>query len=258
MASAASIGPRISGQARRVPSWVVYAGGVLIIAWEIVRGVTSIDPVESLEHGLGMLSLQFLLASLLVTPLLRFGRINLVKFRKALGLLAFGALVLHLVVWIALDLQLRWGLIGAEIVKRPYLLVGFAAFLLLLPLAATSWQGAVRRMGAQAWGRLHRLVYPAILLGAVHFVMQEKVWSAEALLYLTAATILVSLRFVWIRAGDGGPRRSAGSEQHPDGEVPRRVTKLPEKQSPEGRRTATAPARRIGCILQAYVLTTFS
>lgn len=199
MAGAASIGPRITGTARKVPSWVVYLGGAMLIGWQIWRGVTAIDPVEVLERGLGLLSLQFLLGSLAVTPLMRFGRINLIKFRKALGLLAFAALVLHFIVWLVLDLQLRWGLIGAEIVKRPYLTVGFVAFLALVPLAATSWQGAVRRMGAQAWGRLHRLVYPAILLGGVHFVMQEKVWSLESLLYLAAALILVGMRFLWIR-----------------------------------------------------------
>ncbi|CUH38838.1 Flavocytochrome YedZ [Jannaschia seosinensis] len=200
MADAAAIGPRISGVARKVPTWPVYLGGIGIGAWEIWQGLNAIDPVDALSLGLGMLSLQFLLASLVVTPLMRFARINLLKFRKALGLLAFGFLTLHFLVWLVLDLQLRWGLIWAEIVKRPYLTVGFAGFLLLIPLAATSWQGAIRRLGARTWGRLHRLVYLAVILGAVHFVMQEKVWTMESLLYLTAALFLVCVRIVWIRA----------------------------------------------------------
>ena len=199
MATSAAIGPRISGFARKVPTWPVYSGGIAVGAWEIWRGINAVDPVEALELSLGMLSLQFLLASLVITPLMRFGRINLLKFRKALGLLAFGFLTLHFLVWLVLDLQLRWGLIGQEIVKRPYLTVGFAAFVLLIPLAATSWQGAVRRLGTQAWGRLHRLVYPAMILGGVHFVMQEKVWTTESLIYLATAVVLVGLRLTWIR-----------------------------------------------------------
>lgn len=203
MGAAATFGPRISGVVRKLPTWPVYLAGMIPGGWLIWRALTNqlgMDPVKALEHELGLLSLQFLLASLCVTPLLRFARINLLKFRKALGLLAFGYLVLHFLVWLFLDLQMRWSTIGAEIVKRPFLTIGFAAFVLLLPVAATSWQGAVKRMGALAWQRLHRLVYVAVLLGAVHFVMQEKVWSLESLLYLAAATLLVAMRFLWVRS----------------------------------------------------------
>ncbi len=203
MGAAATFGPRISGVVRKLPTWPVYLAGMVPGGWLIWRALTNqlgMDPVKTLEHELGLLSLQFLLASLCVTPLLRFARINLLKFRKALGLLAFGYLVLHFLVWLFLDLQMRWSTIGAEIVKRPYLTIGFAAFVLLLPVAATSWQGAVKSMGALAWQRLHRLVYVAVLLGAVHFVMQEKVWSLESLLYLAAATLLVGMRFLWVRS----------------------------------------------------------
>jgi sulfoxide reductase heme-binding subunit YedZ len=196
---AAAIGPRISGAARRLPVWPVYLAGAVPGAWIVGDALRSVDPVEALSHGFGLLGLQLLLASLCITPLLRFGRINLVKFRKALGLLSFGYVTLHFAVWLFLDLQLRWGLIGAEIVKRPYLTVGFAGFLLLLPLAATSYAGAVRRMGAVAWARLHRLVYAAALLGGMHFVMQEKVWTTQSMTYLATGASLVAMRFAWIR-----------------------------------------------------------
>ncbi|MGB3406587.1 MAG: protein-methionine-sulfoxide reductase heme-binding subunit MsrQ [Jannaschia sp.] len=202
MTNAVAIGPRISGVARKVPTWPVYVAGMIPAAWMTFAVLTNrlgVDPVKTLEHELGLWSLQFLLASLCVTPLMRFGRINLLKFRKSLGLLAFTYLALHFLVWLFLDLQLRWGLIGSEIVKRPYLTIGFAAFVLLIPVAATSWQGAIKRMGAQAWGRLHRLVYLAVILGAVHFVMQEKVWTTESLFYLAFGVVLVALRLVWIR-----------------------------------------------------------
>ncbi|SDY26785.1 sulfoxide reductase heme-binding subunit YedZ [Jannaschia faecimaris] len=199
MSAVAAIGLQISGAARKVPTWPVYLFGIFLGAFAIWDGLTAIDPVEVLSHNFGMLALRFLLASLCITPLLRFARINLVRFRKALGLLAFGFLTFHFLVWIFLDLGMRWGLVGAEIVKRPYLAIGFIAFILLVPLAATSWQAAFRKMGAQAWARLHRLVYVAVILGAVHFVMQEKVWTTESLIYLAIAVGLVGLRFTWIR-----------------------------------------------------------
>ncbi|CTQ32442.1 protein-methionine-sulfoxide reductase heme-binding subunit MsrQ [Jannaschia rubra] len=198
----AAFGPAVTGVARKVPAWPVYLIGMMPGAWLLYRAVAGqlgFDPVKTLELELGLLSLQFLLASLTISPLLRFFRINLLKFRKVLGLLAFGYIALHFLVWLTLDLQLRWTMIGAEIAKRPYLTVGFAAFVLLIPLAATSWQGAIRRLGAKAWGRLHRLVYVAVLLGGVHFVMQEKVWTVESLTYLGAAILLVGARFAWIR-----------------------------------------------------------
>ena len=202
MGVAATWGPRVSGVVRRLPTWPVYLAGMAPGAWLLwqaaVRGAY-VDPVETLEHELGTLGLQFLLASLAVTPLLRFARINLVKFRKALGLLAFGYVTLHALVWLTLDLGLRWGLVGAEIVKRPYLTLGFAALVLLVPLAATSWRGAVRRLGTRAWTRIHRLVYPAVILGMIHVVMQEKVWSLEVILYVVLTVALVSARALWIR-----------------------------------------------------------
>lgn len=202
MASVATIGPMVSGLARRIPTWPVYAIGVLpgvLLFWAGVDGRLGVDPVKAMEHRAGLWALQLLLASLCVTPLLRFGRVNLLKFRKPLGLLGFGYLVMHFLVWMLLDLQMRWAEIGADLVKRPYIVVGFVSFLLLVPLAATSWQGAVRRMGATAWQRLHRLVYPAVVLGAVHFAMQSKVWTVEVIAYLIATVGLVALRLAWIR-----------------------------------------------------------
>ena len=84
--------------------------------------------------------------------------------------------------------------------KRPYIVVGFIALLLLVPLAATSWKGAMRRLGSQAWCRLHRLSYVVVILGAVHFIMQEKVWTLESLAYLAVAALLVGARALWLRS----------------------------------------------------------
>lgn len=192
-----SLGPRVNGAARKVPTWPVYVLGCVPPVWLFYQGVTGalgVDPVKVMEHQMGVWALQLLLVGLCITPLMRLARINLLKFRRALGLLAFLYIALHLLVWLVLDIQLRWGEVWADILKRPYITVGMAAFVLAIPLAATSWNGAVKRMGAAAWGKLHMLTYVIVLLGAVHFIMQEKVWTAESLSYLAISVVLVGYR----------------------------------------------------------------
>lgn len=187
---------RLNGYARRLPTWVIYGLGAIPFAalvYAALFGALGADPVKALENELGQWGLRFLVASLAITPLVRLG-LRLIKFRRALGLVGFYYICLHFLVWITLDLALRWGQIGTELYKRPFILVGFAAFLLLLPLALTSWNGAIRRLGAAAWKRLHRLAYPAILAGAVHYVMIGKVWSFDALFYLALTVVLLASR----------------------------------------------------------------
>ena len=111
-------------------------------------------------------------------------------------MLGFWYVLVHFAVWIGLDMGLYWPQIAADLVKRPYIIAGFAGLLMLLPLAITSTDGMVRRLGAQAWRRLHRLAYPAILAGAVHFLMIGKVWTTEALIYLGLVTALLALRLI--------------------------------------------------------------
>lgn len=187
---------RVNGLARRLPSWVIYVLGAIpfaLLVFDAVSGGLGADPIKTLEKDLGEWGLRFLVASLAVTPLMRLG-LRLLKFRRAVGLVGFYYICLHFLVWVVLDLALRWGEIGSELYKRPYILVGFAGFLLLLPLALTSWNGAIRRLGAVAWRRLHRLAYPAILAGAVHYVMIGKVWSWDAVFYLALTLVLLATR----------------------------------------------------------------
>lgn len=187
---------RVNAVLRRMPTGVVWVGGTLPalwLVWGALTGGLGPDPVATLERGLGEWGLRFLIASLAVTPLMRSG-LRLLRFRRALGVLGFGYIALHFATWIALDMGLRWAQIAEDLVKRPYILVGASALLLLLPLAATSWDGAIRRLGSSAWRRLHKLAYPAILLGAVHYVMIGKVWTAEALIYLGLVVALLALR----------------------------------------------------------------
>jgi sulfoxide reductase heme-binding subunit YedZ len=192
----------VNGRLRGVPSWVLYPLGLVplaVLIGQALSGGLGVDPVKALEHQLGLYGLQLLLAGLLVTPIRRWSGVNLIRFRRAIGLLAFLYVSLHLLVWVFLDLQLRWSEIGADLVKRPYIIVGMLGFVVLVPLALTSNNLSVRRLGAAAWTRLHRLTYVAVLLGALHYLLLVKVWSAEPLFYASAALLLVALRFWWTR-----------------------------------------------------------
>ena len=189
---------RVNTGLRRLPVWVVYLLGAVPAALLLIGAFTGglgVDPVKGLEHELGEWGLRFLIASLAVTPLMRVG-LRLIRFRRALGLLGFWYVLAHFAVWVGLDMGLMWSQIAGDLVKRPYIMVGFGALLLLLPLAMTSSDRAVRRLGGQAWRNLHRLAYPAILAGAVHFVMIGKVWTADSLIYLGLTLALLALRLV--------------------------------------------------------------
>ena len=199
----------LNAQARRVPTWVVYLLGLVplgVLIWGAIFGGLGPDPVKAIERGLGERGLQFLLASLAITPLRRLG-LNLLRFRRALGLLSFIYVSLHLVAWVWLDMGLRWGEMLGDLTKRPFVILGMIGFLVMIPLAATSWNGAIRRMGAAAWGRLHKLAYVAILAGAVHLALLSKVWTGEVLLYLGLTLGLLALRLV----PRGGMRRPASA-----------------------------------------------
>jgi methionine sulfoxide reductase heme-binding subunit len=190
---------RVNGYARRVPTWVVYLGGLIplgFLVWGALFGGLGADPVKAIERSLGLYGLRFLLASLAITPARRFLGLNLMRFRRALGLLAFGYVTLHLTAWVWLDMGLRWSEMIADLTKRPYIIAGMVGFAVLLPLALTSWNGAIRRMGPVAWGRLHRLAYVAILAGVLHFVLLSKVWTGELLAYAGLALVLLGLRLV--------------------------------------------------------------
>jgi len=181
---------------RRIPTWPVYALGLAPIPWLFWLGLSGWlgpEPIEALEHRYGMLGLQFLIAGLCVTPLRRLASINAVKFRRALGLVAFAFIAAHLAVWAVLDVR-AVAAVWADIVKRPYITVGMAGFACLVPLAITSTDAAVRRMGAAAWRRLHRLTYVAVGLGAVHYVMQAKGLQVEPLVYLGIVAALLGWR----------------------------------------------------------------
>jgi len=183
--------------ARRIPRWLVYLVGFLpagMLVWGVFSYSLGADPVGKLEHETGIWALRFLIAALSVTPLLHLFRLNLCKFRRAFGLLGFYYVMLHLAVWLWLDHWFNWGAIWAEILKRPYITIGMVAAIILVPLAVTSNDMAVRQMRTEAWRRLHWWAYPATALGAVHFLLVVKAWPPEPLIYTAIITVLLGWR----------------------------------------------------------------
>jgi sulfoxide reductase heme-binding subunit YedZ len=181
---------------RRVPPVAIYLGGSAWAAWLFWLGATGglgAEPINALERAYGELALQLLVVGLAITPLRRFAGINLLRLRRAIGVTCFFFLLAHVLVWALLDLRSVTA-IWADIVKRPYVTVGMLGFVMLLPLALTSNDAALRRMGAAAWRRLHRLVYPAAILGALHFIWIAKGFALEPLVYMAVILGLVALR----------------------------------------------------------------
>lgn len=180
---------------RRVPIWAVYSVGFLPPFWFLYLGLTGglgVEPIKALEHEVGELGLQAMILGFAVTPLRRFLGLNLIRFRRAIGVLTFYYIACHLLVWLVLDVQIL-SQIWADILKRPYITIGMASFLLMLPLAVTSNNWSVRKLGVN-WRKLHRLVYPAVVLGGLHYVMLAKTWQAEPLIYFAVILTLLATR----------------------------------------------------------------
>ncbi len=183
--------------ARKVPTWPLYILCLLPVPWLLYlaqNGGLGREPIKALEHELGELALQLLIASLAVTPLRRYLGINLLKFRRMLGLLAFIYVALHLAVWVVLDMSLLWAQMWADIWKRPYITIGMAGFLALIPLALTSNNISVRKLEAAGWRKLHRLAYVAVLLGGLHYIWLVKGIQLEPLIYMAVILGLLALR----------------------------------------------------------------
>jgi len=153
------------------------------------------NPVEEILHSLGKWGLNLLLATLCITPLRQLtGWVHWMRFRRMLGLTAFFYLAAHFLWYLLVDQGGNLSVLGEDIARRPYITVGFAALLMLLPLALTSARAAMRRLGRK-WQSLHRLVYPAAVLGCVHYYWQVKADVREPLLYFAALGVLFGWRW---------------------------------------------------------------
>ena len=189
--------------------WLLYAIGLLPAAYGFFLGATGRlpgNPVKEFEHLLGLWALRFLVATLAITPLRDLFAINWMRYRRALGLLAFWYVLMHFLTYMALDQYFNFPAIAADIARRPFITIGMAAFAMLIPLALTSNNWSIRRLGPR-WGKLHRLVYGIAAAGALHFAMSVKVVGPEAWTYIALVTLLLAWRLVrkpfnrWKRGG---------------------------------------------------------
>jgi len=164
---------------------------LVLLLMDLYRGRVGPNPLEFATRTTGMLTLVFLSLTVAITPLRRiFGANSLVQFRRMLGLFAFFYGTLHLLTYIWFDRLFNLASTVKDIAQRPFILVGMTAFLLMLPLAITSTNKMVKRLGGKRWARLHRVVYVAAVLGVVHFWMLVK---SDVRLPLTFAFIILFL-----------------------------------------------------------------
>lgn len=193
--------------------WLLYAAGLLPAAYGFWLGATGRlpgNPVKEFEHLLGLWALRFLLATLAVTPIRDLFGINWIRYRRALGLLAFWYVLMHFLTYMVLDQYLNFGAILVDIARRPFITIGMAAFLMLVPLALTSNNWSIRKLGPR-WVKLHRLVYLIAAAGALHFAMSVKVVGLEPWTYIVLVAALLLWRPIrprfnkWRRGTNGRP-----------------------------------------------------
>lgn len=184
---------------RRIPVPLVWLAGAIpfaLLLWDTLTGGLGVEPIREIEHRLGRTALYFLVASIAVTPLLRLTGISLMRFRRALGVLCFAYALPHVLAWVVMDMGLLWSQMARDIVKRPYLLFGMLSFVLLLPLALSSNDWSIRTLGAKAWRNMHKAVYVAAPLAALHWLWAVKVNEPAPLFWLGAILALLGLRLV--------------------------------------------------------------
>ncbi|UCH50054.1 MAG: sulfoxide reductase heme-binding subunit YedZ [Betaproteobacteria bacterium] len=168
-----------------------------LLVWRGFTGGLTANPIEFITHTTGWWTLSFLMITLAVTPLRRLLDMPwLLRLRRMLGLYAFFYASLHFLTWLVVDQFFDWEAIIKDIAKRPYITVGFAAFSLLLPLAATSTNAMVRRLGAARWQSLHRLIYVIAVLGVVHFWWLVKKDIREPAVFALILAVLLGARIV--------------------------------------------------------------
>lgn len=192
----------INGWLRKIPTWPLYLiapiPGLVFFYWAVTNQLGP-DPLQVLERQLGKWALQMLIVTLLVTPLRNWTGVSLIRFRRAFGLTAFMYVCFHLLTWFVLDKQFFWDEIAKDLIKRPYIIIGMVTFFILLPLAVTSNNRFIRKLGPVRWKKLHRLSYVAVLAGAVHYLLVVKAWPPEPILYLLGVIALLLVRVKWQR-----------------------------------------------------------
>ncbi len=178
--------------------WALYVVGLVPAAWTFYLGATGQiigNPVKVFEHLLGEWALRFLILTLMISPIRDLFGVNWVRYRRALGLLAFYYVAMHFLAYMILDKRLALGVIFEDIYKRWFITIGMAALVLLIPLALTSNRWSIRKLGS-GWIKLHRLIYPIAAAGALHYSLSVKVIGPEQLVYAGLVVVLLGWRLV--------------------------------------------------------------
>ncbi|MGE0828712.1 MAG: sulfite oxidase heme-binding subunit YedZ [Hyphomonadaceae bacterium] len=182
----------------RIAMWALSAACLLPAAWLIWRTLSNqlgANPIEEIIRELGVWGLRLLILDLAVSPAAQLARQpRLIRYRRPIGLFAFGYVCLHLAAFIGLDQFFDWSAIWKDILKRPFITFGMVGFALLAPLALTSTNAALRRLGPHMWRRLHQLAYAAAILGVVHYYMLVKADHRPPLIYGAVLAILLGYR----------------------------------------------------------------
>lgn len=201
--------------------WALYGLGLLPAGYGFYLGATGQlpgNPVKEFEHLLGLWALRFLVATLAITPIRDIFGINWLRYRRALGLLAFYYVLMHFLAYMLLDQVLNVAAILTDIGRRPFITIGMAALVMLIPLALTSNNWSIRRLGTR-WNTLHRLAYVIAAAGALHFSMSVKVVGPEQMLYLG----LVAALLLWRLARKPYLRRKRQTASAPARAIPGKV-----------------------------------
>ena len=196
---------------------LVFLGALVPLAL-LVRGAMTenlgVNPAETIQLETGRWALKFLLLSLAITPVRRLTGWNpIIQFRRMLGLFAFFYATCHFAAYWSFDLGFAFAAMVGDVLKRPFIALGFAALMLMLPLALTSTKGWIRRLWRR-WTTLHRLVYVAAICAVLHFAWKVKVFTGDPVLYAAVLTLLLGFRVAWAmrQRASGGPKYSAPSK----------------------------------------------
>lgn len=162
------------------------------LSWGLLTNQLGVNPVETLTRSSGLWGLRFLLITLCVTPLRWLTGINqLTRFRRMLGLYAFFYATVHMLLYLGLDQFFDWSEIWRDIIKRPFITIGFINFIALLPLVFTSTNKMMKRLGGQRWKKLHRLTYFVAMAACLHFLMLVKADIREPVIYIFILSALL-------------------------------------------------------------------
>lgn len=195
MASAFTL-PSLPKQYQPAAIWALYVVGLCPGVWYFYLAATGglgFNPIKEFEHLLGIWGLRFLCLGLCITPMRDLFNVNLIAYRRALGLIAFYYVLAHFAVYLVLDRGLVFSSILGDVLKRPYIMFGMAGLVMLIPLALTSNRWSIRKL-ASRWNTLHKLSYFVLIAGILHFVLARKSLTLEPVFYISVMIILLGYR----------------------------------------------------------------